>query len=108
MPPNPSPSRNDEVKVFQFQHGITITLDEEGAYIVRAPELKGCIAHGYTVHEALTIFKDVYEAWLAEKGQAWQSATGADTLAGKAAQPQADYNGEESPDPKPFAPWRKR
>ena len=66
----PAPASEIQVKSFKFKHGVTITLEEEGVYIVRAPNLSGCVAHGYTVHEALSCFQDVYEAWLLEKGTA--------------------------------------
>lgn len=100
---------------WKFPYTVMIRLNEDGDYIVRSPELKGCIAHGETIHEALTRFQEVYQLWteLREEGglptpvpltedeffdRPVKRPVGADSLAGNAARRQGDdYNGELAP-----------
>lgn len=39
--------------------------DEDRAYVVRVPELPGCVTHGATYVEAARMGEEAIEAWLA-------------------------------------------
>ncbi|NOY68189.1 MAG: type II toxin-antitoxin system HicB family antitoxin [Deltaproteobacteria bacterium] len=38
--------------------------DEDNAFIAEAPELPGCMAHGYTHEDALVSIKKAMELWM--------------------------------------------
>jgi predicted RNase H-like HicB family nuclease len=43
---------------------LVISRDEDGAYIVRCPALKGCVSSGETLEEALENIKEAIAAHL--------------------------------------------
>ncbi len=47
---------------YQFQ--LTISRDEDGAFILRCPALKGCVTSGETLEEALENIKEAITAHL--------------------------------------------
>lgn len=56
--------RAEKAIQFGFPYGVTLQLDEENDTIATIPDLPGCIAHGSTVAEALTILKGVMDMYL--------------------------------------------
>jgi len=56
----------------ELPYTIVIRKDDEGDYVARVEELKGCIADGRTPEEALKSLAEVQGAWLEEAIEAGQ------------------------------------
>ena len=45
---------------------VIVRGDADGDFVARIDELKGCVAHGETEHEALDKVRNVQETWIAD------------------------------------------
>lgn len=48
----------------QLPYTVILRPDEDGLWIARIDELEGCVAHGDTQSEALTIIEEMKKAWI--------------------------------------------
>lgn len=51
---------------YDFSDGYTLVLhcDEDGDIVASVSELRGCIGHGETLAQALTMIQEMKQAWL--------------------------------------------
>ncbi len=52
---------NDYLKL---PYTVTLRLDEDGDWVARVAELEGCVAHGSTQAEALSVVEEMKAAWI--------------------------------------------
>ena len=48
----------------QLPYRVELIPSEEGGYVVRIPDLPGCLSQGETVEEAMAMIRDAQRGWL--------------------------------------------